>query len=138
MDTKFSKQFADGLREHGLNYETARDTFRYVGGNKTPRHQNYFKLVYKNNNYPPIASHCICSHPITENCYITNGDRILILGNCCIKRFIPKATRTCEVCGDAHKNRIVNRCHKCRFGRCDICNKSCGEYYTKCYGCARR
>jgi hypothetical protein len=36
------------------------------------------------------------------------------LGNSCIKRFIKKSGRTCETCGEPHKNRKVNMCNKCR------------------------
>jgi hypothetical protein len=133
QDTKLSRQFTEGLQQYGLEYSTVISTFRYAGGNMQDRHKNYFKLVYKNDKYPASKSHCLCGHKITENCYITDGDTILTLGNCCIKRFIPKACRTCHICGTGHRNRIVNRCMKCRYGMCDICNKKCDSRYTKCY-----
>jgi len=85
---------------------------------------------------PEPTDECVCGHHIAENCYITDGERILILGICCIKKFIPKNTRTCEKCEEPHKNRIVNRCNNCRIGVCDNCSKNCNESYKKCYNCA--
>ena len=49
-----------------------------------------------------------------------------------------KNTRTygiCEKCGNKHKNRVVNRCNKCRIGLCDNCNKIIDKKYKKCYNC---
>ena len=133
--TTLSTKFINGLLEYGLDYNTAVKDFKYAGGSGQQRHRNYYKLVFKNDKYPVHKHNCICGQEITENCYIWNGSMILTLGSCCIKRFIPKCGRTCEICDEPHKNRIVNRCNRCRYGLCDICNKKCGTYYTKCYSC---
>ena len=82
---------------------------------------------------------CICQHSIKENCYITNKDNtcILVLGNCCIKHFLPegKSRRTCEDCGNIHRNRVVNRCNNCRYQKCDDCNRFNYNGYKICYYC---
>jgi hypothetical protein len=135
MESNLSRQFIEGLRRAGFDYETVRNDFKYAGGNMQQNHRNYYKLVYKTDRYPPHKDNCICGHKINENCYITNSETILTVGNCCIKKFIPKSGRTCEICSKPHKNRIVNRCNTCRFGICDRCNKKCGDYYTTCYTC---
>jgi len=77
---------------------------------------------------------------IKRNAYIMNRDktRMLVIGSCCIKRFVPKKTRTCEICEKPHRNRKVNRCNDCKdiveCIRCKTQFKS--KYgYEKCYDC---
>ena len=132
LTTKFIK----GLKNYNLTYDEIKNSnWKYCGG-RTGHHLNYFKLCFKNNKLPDIVNECVCGHHIEENCYITDGKEILVLGNCCIKKFISKSSRTCDNCGEPHKNRIVNRCNNCRKGICDDCDKKCNEIYKKCYDCA--
>jgi hypothetical protein len=132
---ELTKRFIKGLESYGLTYEEIKsNNWKYCGGNEG-RHLNYFKLCYKKSELPEHDNECVCGHHIVENCYITDGKELLILGNCCIKKFIPKNTRTCEKCEKPHKNRIVNRCNDCRTGICDKCNKECSCFYKKCYKC---
>lgn len=136
-----TQQFIRGLKEYNLTYEQIK-TWKYCGGNRD-RHLNYFKLCCPGEDFPEYVDYCVCGHKIFENCYImaeesTNfyqkGD-ILVLGNCCIKKFVPKSSRTCSKCGDPHRNRSVNRCNSCRYGICDLCDNICNKKYTKCYKC---
>jgi len=130
-----STRFIKGLREYNITSKEIKDgEWSYCGGD-TGRHLNYFKLCKKNTEHPSYTDKCVCGHQITENCFITNGARIIVLGNCCIKRFIPKSTRTCEECGEPHRNRIVNRCNECRIGLCDGCDRDIDSKYKKCYAC---
>ena len=132
-----TKRFLKGLELHNLTYEEIKNNnWKYCGGN-TSRHLNYYKLCYKEKTLPDYTSNCVCGHHIKENCYITDGKEFLVLGNCCIKKFIPKGKsgRTCDTCGKPHRNRVVNRCHTCRFGVCDSCSQPCNPDYKKCYNC---
>lgn len=131
---ELTEKFIKGLKNYGLSYDDIKNNWRYCGGN-VGRHFNYFKLSCPNDDIPEKVNECVCGHLISENCYITDGDQILILGNCCIKKFIEKSGRNCEQCGNPHKNRVVNRCDECRRGKCDKCGKVCDEYYKKCYKC---
>ena len=129
------QKFIDGLAKYNLTYDDVKNNFRYYGGD-TGRHRNYLSIchTYK----LPLPSHakkCVCDHNIVENCYITDDKQILVIGNCCIKKFITKSSRTCERCHASHNNRIVNRCNDCRKGRCDTCDKPCSETYKKCWKC---
>ena len=111
------------------------DDWKYCGGN-LGRHYNYWVLQYGNTPLPEEEIECVCYHPIKEQCYITNGEELLVLGNCCIQKFVAKCTRTCERCGDPHKNRIINRCNNCRDkGFCKNCKTKIDEKYTLCYTC---
>jgi hypothetical protein len=130
-----TEKFIKGLQNYGLTYdEILNSNWRYCGG-RSGRHLNYFKLCCKDDDLPDPVNECVCGHIIKENCYITDGKQLLVLGNCCIKKFIPNSSRTCEKCGEPHKNRVVNRCENCRIGVCDVCGKNCDEMYKKCYKC---
>lgn len=114
---ELTERFIEGLEKHNLTLEEIQSgDWKYCGGNGEQRHKNYFKLIFENDDYPDPDDHCICGHYIVENCYIYkhNIDDILILGNCCIKKFVPKSGRTCSICDKPHKNRKDNLCNNCR------------------------
>jgi hypothetical protein len=139
MDS-FTKRFIKGLKEYGISYdEILNGEWSYAGGSLSRRHVEYFKKCFKNKELPPQRDKCVCGHNIKENCYLRKGRKLLVLGNCCIKRFVPKnrSCRTCENCGEPHKNRKVNRCNDCREGVCDICGGNCNSNYNTCYACKK-
>jgi hypothetical protein len=130
-------RFIEGLKKYNLTPDDiANNNWRYCGGN-AGSHLNYFNLVKDSDSLqmPPEADKCICGHRIQDNCYITDGSEIMVLGNCCIKKFVSKSTRTCSECGEPHKNRIVNRCNDCRIGICDGCDREIDDRYKTCYRC---
>ena len=113
MEAKhLSNKFLKGWLKEGMTVEDLKD-WKYCGGDRG-RHLNYFDLSCPDWERPPHSYECVCGHSIQENCYITNGQELLVLGNDCIKKFIPKSGRTCELCGSSHKNRKVNLCNKCK------------------------
>jgi len=132
-------KFVKGLKDkYDLEYQDVKSNWKYCGGNKTKRHKNYFKLLYPEYDFPTYDSTCVCGHCIIENCYITDGKEFLILGNCCIKAFLEKSGRTCELCGEPHKNRKVNKCNNCKIKYCITCEKEKNPLYIKykrCYDC---
>lgn len=131
-----SQRFINGLKNYNLTKEELKD-WKYYGGNKGS-HKNYFEKTLKQSIHPPPTDKCVCGQSISENCYIINENKILVLGNCCIKKFVPKSGRTCEICEKPHKNRKVNRCKDCRKKICDICDEPLKEdniKYTTCYYC---
>ena len=132
---ELTEKFINGLKNYNLSFDDI-GNWAYCGGT-SGRHKNYFNLRFPNKEIPSWTNKCVCGHTITENCYITNEERFLVLGNCCIKKFIPASTRTCENqnCRKPHKNRIVNRCNECRIGVCDKCNRGCSEQYKTCASC---
>lgn len=135
ISIELTNKFIKGLETHGLTYEEIKNgNWKYCGGSNG-RHLNYFNLTCKKKDLPDKVNNCICGHSITENCYITNGKQILVLGNCCIKKFIPKSSRTCVECGEPHKNRVVDKCNKCRKNVCYQCKKECDYPYKKCHAC---
>lgn len=132
---KSSVKFIKGLKKYNITKKQIDDgDWKYCGGD-SGRHLKYFKLCKKDTELPEHVDKCICDHHISENCFITNGERIIVLGNCCIKRFVPKSGRTCSECGEPHKNRVVNRCNECRISRCDLCGVNIDIKYKKCYRC---
>lgn len=130
------ERFKTGLmKKHNMKVEDLKK-YEYCGGS-SGAHFKYWVLRYGPFKELPLHQEtCVCYQPIAENCFITNGKEYIVLGNCCIKRFVPKCTRTCERCGDPHKNRIINRCNECReIGFCKKCKKKIDEKYTLCYTC---
>lgn len=114
-------RFTRGLEKFSISkVEIERGDWVYSGGSEG-RHLRYWKLRTKGEKTPDLDDHCVCGHAIRENCYIENSKdpndiQILVLGNCCIKRFLPKEAsgRTCEKCRSPHRNRKDNLCHPCR------------------------
>jgi hypothetical protein len=132
---ELTKKFIKGLKNYDLTYEEiVEGKWKYCGG-RSGRHLNYFKLCCQNDDLPEQVNECVCGHTISENCYITDGEQILVLGNCCIIKFCPKSSRTCEKCEAPHKNRKVNRCNDCRTDICSTCKK--GQIYRnkRCFYC---
>jgi hypothetical protein len=134
--TELTEKFINGLKKYNLTYEDiVSNKWKYCGGRKG-RHQNYFHLCHgKDRAFPELQNECVCGHHIKENCFITDGKQMLVLGNCCIKKFVPKSARSCEVCGKPHKNRKVNKCNDCRAGTCYKCSEGCNPSYKYCFSC---
>jgi hypothetical protein len=160
--SKISQKFINGLKEYELTMEQAQKDFKYCGGDggvdrrkytlflqkkiqatqlldKPNRHLNYWMIANRNIDLPDCVENCICGHFILENCYIENitTGEVLVLGNCCIKRFIPKSGRTCAKCGNPHRRRKINLCFDCSSGRCSNCGVDCNPSYKTCWGCYR-
>jgi hypothetical protein len=120
-ESKISKQFISGLKSYNLTQEEIKN-WKYCGGN-SGSDLNYFKLKYPDEKIPEYVDKCVCGHNIVQNCYITDGNEFLTLGNCCVKRFISKENqgRTCERCGEPHRNRKDDKCDDCRMLKCRNC-----------------
>jgi len=127
-----SEKFIKGLEQYGLKLHDLKD-WRYLGGNKG-RHLNYYHLACGTENLPEFNSRCVCGHKIEENCYIGNEVNLLILGNCCIKKFIEKNGRRCCICRNPHRNIKIDKCNKCRgCYKCDNPRKPNHKYCWECY-----
>jgi hypothetical protein len=121
-EPKMHKKFYEGLfNKYNMRSDDLKK-FKYSGGDRGV-HEKYSKMLKMNIENIPREYYCVCGHPIKENCYVSDGEKILVLGNCCIKKFIPKENqnRTCSLCGSSHKNRNVNLCNNCK-NRCKNCN----------------
>ena len=129
---ELSERFKNGLNELGIeNLEE----YKYCGGD-TGEHLAYFNLFFKNNpiEQPTKIYSCnICNQYIIKNYYITNGEKLLIVGSCCMKKFIPMSYRTCENCEERHRNRKTNLCNNCKH-LCNDCVKLINkEKKIECY-----
>lgn len=132
METK--DRLIEGLKEYNLTLDEIMN-WKYCGGSEGVHHK-YFKLCFPKGNLPELKTECICHHAIKINCYITNGDKhILILGNCCIKKFIPKCSRTCELCQQPHQRRKENICYECKETICIQCKQKLDNKNKRCSTC---
>ena len=116
MQSQLYINFMTGLEGLDLNYDEVKYNWRYCGGN-FDAHIDYFDLFFKTNKKPDTIIYtkkCVCGHAMEKACYITNGDDLLMLSECCMKTFIPMCGRTCDNCNLRHKNRTVNFCNTCK------------------------
>lgn len=77
---------------------------------------NYYKAYFSNKfSQPEYETRCICTHDIVHNCYIYNqyNKKAVVVGNCCIKRFLDNIHKSCEVCQNFHKRTKANICNAC-------------------------
>ena len=139
-----NERFIKGLKQYNLSIdEINKSGWKYCGGDSDAGGPavNYFRLIF--GDHPDKVyeggkeDYCVCGHPIVKNFNICDGneEEILVLGSECITKFVDKKGRTCSLCGNSHKNRIVNRCNDCRKGLCDKCDKEIDEQYKVCYKC---
>lgn len=128
----------------GLGYRPETD-FKYVGGDHDC-HWNWWNTVYPGRPMPPHSDFCLCEHSIVHNCYIEHyhTKEILVVGSCCIRRFMTHSGRTCTKCGESHHNRKDPWCDACRGGIMTSgihLNKSFRTVLTRdpayCYGILR-
>lgn len=108
-----SQRFINGLKKYDLTMDDIQNDWTYMGGDKGD-HKKYFEKNYKSEQLPQLSTTCICGHKIKNNCFITNGKTVLIVGTACAKRFVKRQDRTCEKCGMEHRNKKNNICNKCR------------------------
>jgi hypothetical protein len=136
-DIKLTEQFIKGLKKYRLS-KSDMGLWHYCGGSYGS-HKKYFKLSCPHDDQPALKDKCICGHTIKNNCYITDNKDFLILGNCCIQKFIIKKGRTCKKCGEPHKNRLLDLCNSCKItsliSKCMKCNEKCRKSHKLCYSC---
>lgn len=147
MENTFIDKFTKGLKKYNLTFNDVKTQYKYIGGNNGS-HLRYYLLVnnIKPNtifNLPKKQKKCICGHDIKHNSYIqdiNNKNNIIVLGSCCIKRFIDKKGRTCQTCLKPHKNLKDNYCSSCRplkpmNNDCFKCGIYCGDS-IQCLKCS--
>jgi hypothetical protein len=127
---KLSNAFINGLKEkYNMSYDDVK-TWIFCGGcantqcEKPPEefigYENYFKLCFPDSVFPIIENKCVCDATLLHNCYIRKDvnapvSDILIIGSCCIKKFIDAGkVRKCEKCNADHRNRKYNLCNNCK------------------------
>jgi hypothetical protein len=119
-----TEKFLKGLEEYGMTYDEIKN-WRYCGGDYEGHITYYYLIFNKSKKLPEFSDECVCGHKIEKNNYICDKkkSKIMVLGMCCIKKFIPFSSRTCEDCDKPHKNRIINKCNDCRIKKCIKCNQ---------------
>lgn len=111
LHTSLSKRFISGLEKRGITLLDIENNYYYIGGEEGD-HLIYFNQHYPELKMPEHHDVCICGHRMKSNCYISNGETILALGENCCKKFIKQ--KSCGECGEKHRNRKDNLCCNCR------------------------
>lgn len=118
MSIELSKRFIKGLQEYNLTKEDIQG-WHYVGGGHTTNPilnivlKERFHRHFPGEDVPELEHRCVCGHPIQENAFITDGSNILVLGSCCVRRFLPNGTKlTCTRCKRPYKgkHRVCGTC----------------------------
>lgn len=124
----YTERFRESLQKETGDLEL--DNYCYAGGD-SGHHSSYLATQRITvDRIPPKKDRCLCGHPISENCYIKHipTQRLIVVGNCCIKRYLDKSGRTCEKCNKPHKNRKNNLCESCgkthKISNCSSCNST--------------
>jgi len=108
-----SRRFLTGLKKNNLSLKELKEKWKYIGG-ESGHHLNYFKKHYGDEDLPDHYDYCVCGHRIKNNCWISDGEYVLAVGESCVNKFVPKNNKLCEECGEKHRNRKDNKCCKCR------------------------
>jgi hypothetical protein len=141
MEDKITERFIEGLKKYNLTLEEIKNSgWHYCGGDeikkngKYSRHRNHFNQYFGHDLTPKKEYACVCEHEILHNCYITDKKRIIVIGSCCVERFLPENMRgrTCEDCAEPHKNNKGNKCNNCRLKMKEIEKQKNKKYCDNC------
>jgi|TARA_B110000305_G_C19186560_1_gene514559 hypothetical protein len=113
INDKLSKRFLTGLKKYNLDYEEIKKKWYYMGG-ENGIHRKYLNKNFNDDTTPEHKDFCICGHKIKNNCFITDGEFVLSIGESCVNKFVRKLNKVCEVCGTKHRNRKNDICNSCR------------------------
>lgn len=139
---ELNKSLINGFIELGLDPDDIKENYKYSGGDYDS-HLNYFNLIFKKNiSYIQKSKQCVCKVKIIHNCYITKNndiDTLIIIGNCCIKRFMKYTGRTCDDCDEPHRNSSMNKCNECKkkYRKCE-CGNIINKKYKSCFVCKNK
>ena len=116
------QSFFNGLYNlHGVTKDELREKWTFAGGDPESDYYAYFKLLCKSRikkglpeyTMPKHETNCVCGRDIWINCFITNYERFIVVGSCCIGKFMENGRkRTCEICKKPHRNsNEIGRAH---------------------------
>lgn len=112
-DNLLRKRFEEGLKQYNLTIEEI-ETWKYDGGD-WDYHLSNWRRKYGEVPTPAKKYNCICGQKIENNCYITDDIMRLIIGSCCIKRFLKNGfKRFCTECEEPIRSLKDNLCVICR------------------------
>jgi hypothetical protein len=115
----WTKNFFENFKTlYGADVEQLNKKWHYHGSlkNKADKGNNIHLLKTP---LPEYTSSCICGHYINENCIVSNGKYSCVVGNCCVKKFMPVAMdeilqikenkkKSKKICRSVIKNHIKN------------------------------
>lgn len=131
-ELELTERFIKGLKNYSLTKEEIQGWY-YVGGGHTQNTRmnallnQIFFSHFPTSPVPELENECVCGHPIQLNAFISDGERILVLGSCCVQRFVTTGIKkTCRKCKRPYKGCYLE-CPTCRpvFGAQKVC-KHCG------------
>lgn len=134
--TRIYKRFIDDGILSLLKYDDFIENWRYIGGTagtsdfKKYIHPIYLKkkhgIVITDSQESKLNRKCICGTDITQRIFITNGNKVITIGNECVQTFFEDNCKfnintMCILCDKHHRNRIGSLCKECRPYNCWKC-----------------
>lgn len=112
--------FAKNLTKYGITVEDFKTKYIVLS-----------EYSQNNEKQLPSSNTCICGTRIIKHKYVINPDetdedkRILVVGSCCIKKFmdINALKKQCKVCNIKLRNNISYLCVACSLTHCHLCYK---------------
>tara|TARA_R110001592_G_C12804234_1_gene717313 strand:- start:76 stop:642 length:567 start_codon:yes stop_codon:yes gene_type:complete len=139
------KSFVENITKAGYTIKSLLNDYIYIGGSgyysndhTNPENESGFVSTAQYRTYVrewedyislqeihairPETCSCVCGHKIHENCWLMKEikkgevDIAPVIGNCCIKNFLPELKiRRCDICNAEHK--------RWKYTICDDCEK---------------
>lgn len=85
---------------------------------------NTFTINIPDDTLPVHTKLCLCTQDILYHFWIKSikNNDLRLIGSCCIEKFMNIKGKSCELCGEAHNNKLSNYCNKCRV-KCTVHDK---------------
>ena len=132
-ERKISTKFLNGLWRHeGLKHDDLND-WQYGGGDYREydgykAHAEFKRQFILACPWPEYKTSCVCDTVIIYNHFVANRarDRVIVVGKCCIDKFLGPNRKRCEVCYNPHRKRGRNLCDACikKHGVCSDCHEN--------------
>jgi len=89
MPSHWAKTFFGNFNEQFNADKSDVETWSYYGRRKTNKNDGNIFIEILGLPVPEYTNSCMCNHFILENCIVSNGKDVAVVGNCCVKRFMP-------------------------------------------------
>lgn len=152
-NTAIKLRFIDDGILQLIDYDDFLSNWKYIGGTSNSssnkilnkiRHEDYLLCNYGIDelyiNKGILQDHCVCGVKIYQRIFISDGKRVITIGNECVVTFFENEckyhfSKKCSICESYHNNRLGTLCNNCRIGKCMNCGIDINKNYKKCYSC---
>ena len=106
MPSHWAKTFFGNFNEQFNADKCDVEAWSYYGSRKDEKHDHGVFLEAVGLPVPDYTNECMCGHYILENCVVSNGKDTAVVGNSCVKRFMPQSYQQQKT---IHKSKVMLR-----------------------------